>query len=352
MLRRFILPVSILLLVSCGNEEPEASEDEGGSDIAEVTEESPAEGSDDEEQTEEENEAETKVRSGEESDEDFDGSSEENSEADSAEEENLDEKDLGSSSDSLADAFEDNQEDGSGSESGQSSGEDESINEVFEASEPNDNLVFEDMLTAPDNVDNYMMDSRVYLEIYDQGQAADQNYVGITSEVSEGGSLKIASDMIDQNLNVLEPYGYTNADNGELLLYENGSWVDYSNEFEPEELVYGLYSEIDAAIRSMADRFETREHEAYNVLYYQGNDDEVYQMFEEMFDLEMNDVNLEERRMEVLVYTHKETGEITLMDFLAAAPVTGTPEQNLLIEVILSYYDYGSYPSEDIREPS
>lgn len=332
MLKYLILPVGILMLVSCGNEEPEAetSDGEEETDVVEVTEEQT------EEQTEEPTEEATEAQTVE------------TAEEESAEED-LDETDLGSSDESLVDSFEDNEADTEGETSG---GEGESINEVFEASEPNDDLVFDDILTSADNVDNYMTDSRVYLEIYDQGQVVDQNFIGITSEVSEGEQLKVASDMMDQDLNTLDPYGYTNEDTGEFLLYENGSWVDYSNELESEELVYGLYSRIDEVVRSMEDSFETREHEDYNVLHYQGDDDEVYEMFEEMFDLEMNDVNLDERRMEVLVYTHKETGEITLVDFRAAAPVNEAPDQELLIEVILSYYEYGGHPPENIREPS
>lgn len=332
--------VGTLLLAACNGGGDENTEE---STEAETTEETTEEESTEEESTEEES------------------SEEESSEEESTEEEST-EDDSGdsegeASDDDAAESDEEASDDTSEGEVEESDmkaaydlGQDKA--DMIENAEDTDKSV-EDVLQEPSEVTSYMQETAIAIKVTDGEQVLDEGFNGNRAEVDEtDGKLEVASDYVDENFNVTRPHGYANSETGELLLNTEQGWVDYSNEYSPDELIYGTYSTLYEIIEQMPDSLEVKEAGNYHLLYYTGDDEKVHELYQKYFQVEFTGANMDELETGFVAFINKESGELESANLIASAPSQQNPQQEVKIEIILNYSDYGAFDDKEIKKPN
>ena len=290
---------------------------------------------------------------------------EETTEEESTEEESAEEESSEEDTGSDVDASE-SDEGSSGSESSEDTSEGE-VNEedmkaaydlgqdkadMIENATETDKSV-EDVLKEPSEVTSYMQETAIAIEVTDGEQVLDESFTGNRAEIDEtDDTLEVASDYVDENFNVTTPHGYANSETDELYLNTEEGWADYSGEYGPDELVYGTYSTIHEIIEQMPDSMELKEAGNYDLLYYTGNDDEVHQLYQEYFEVEFTGTNMEELETGLVAFINQDSGELESANLIASAPSEQDPQQEVKVEIILNYSDYGAFDDKEIKKPN
>lgn len=329
----------VLFLAACNSGE-ENTEEESTEEATteESTEETEAEETNTEESTEESTEEDNTEESSEEETE-ADAGSDSESEADASESDE-------SQSEDLAEAQIDEEDMKSAYDLGQDKAD------MIESAEETDKSV-ESVLQEPSEVTSYIQETAIAIEVTDGEQVLDEGFTGNRAEIDEtDGALEVASDYVDENFNVTQPHGYANSETGELLINSEQGWADYSAQYGPEELVYGTYSNMYEIIEQLPDSLQVKEAGNYDLLYYTGNDDEVHQLYQEYFQVEFTGANMEELETGFVAFINQESGELESANLMASAPAEQDPQQEVKIEIILNYSDYGAFDDKEIKKPN
>ncbi|WP_017549483.1 hypothetical protein [Salinicoccus carnicancri] len=346
--------IGTLFLAACNgggeeNGEEENTEETTTEETSEDTnEESAEEDSSEEESTEEES------------------TEEESTEEDSSEEESGGESGEGSDDgESDADASgsdEESSEDGSSGDTSDGEVDEEDMKQAYDLGQDKADMIesaedtdmsVEDVLQDPSEVTSYMQETAIAIEVTDGEQVLDESFTGNRAEVDEtDGGLEVASDYIDENFNVTQPHGYANSETGEVILNSQEGWMDYSGQYSPDELVYGVYSNVHEIIGQMPDSMEVKEAGNYYLLYYTGDDDEVHDLYQEYFQVEFTGAIMAELETGLVAFINKESGELESANLIASAPAQQDPQQEIKIEIILNYSDYGAFDDTEIKKPN
>ncbi|WP_411842525.1 hypothetical protein [Salinicoccus sp. HZC-1] len=210
----------------------------------------------------------------------------------------------------------------------------------------------EDVLRNSSEVTSYVQDTSIIIEISQGEQIVDQSFQGIVAEVDESNGLEVASDYFNENFEIIQPHGYGNSETGELFMFTEAGWTDYSPQYEAKDIIYGLYSNIYDIIQQMPDALQVLEEGDYDILYYTGNDERVYQLYQNNFEMEFSGANMDELQMGFVAFINKTSGDLESVNLIATAPGLEAPEQSLTIEVILNYHEYGLFDDgAEIKKP-
>ncbi len=212
----------------------------------------------------------------------------------------------------------------------------------------------EEVLKAPSEITSYIQDTSIIIEVKEGEQVVNQSFQGITAEIDEtDGRLEVASDYFDENYEIIQPHGYGNSETGELFLYTQAGWEDYSDRHGVEELLYGTYSNLHEIIEQMPDSLQVKEEGDYDILYYTGNDDIVHQLYQKYFKVEFTGADMRNLALGFVAFINKESGDLESANLIATAPGLDNPEQILTIEIILNYQEYGIFDGEtEIKKPN
>ncbi|GAB3058711.1 hypothetical protein ACFOU0_04375 [Salinicoccus sesuvii] len=213
-------------------------------------------------------------------------------------------------------------------------------------------LGFEDVMRPVSEVTSYEHNTAIILELTENGNVMEQQFQGIVAEVRESDEIELASDFFDENYQIVGPYAYGNTDTEEVLVHENGEWVDYSSQFEVEDLINGLYSKIDSMLQEMSDLMQVLETDEYYILNYAGTDIEVFELYQEHFEVTFENANLTQLELGMLGFINKETEDLESVNLISTAPSREDSNQFVTIEIILNYSDYGAFDDRDILQPA
>ncbi len=210
----------------------------------------------------------------------------------------------------------------------------------------------EEVLQPVSEVTSYLQETLIAIKIAENGQVIDQRFGGNKAQIYESDEkIKISSDFLDQNYNVTGPHGYADSESGEMYIYSDQGWTDFSSQYEPEELIYGTYSNIHEIISQLPDSLKVMEANGYDILYYTGNDESVFELYQETFNLEFSGTDQSTIQTGFMAFINKESGELESAALLAKGNATDKPEQEIIAEIVLNYSDYGAFDNKDIKKP-
>lgn len=216
--------------------------------------------------------------------------------------------------------------------------------EVINDSEETD-LSIDDVLMPQDDVTTYNTSTNlgVFGFLRDNPEPEFFDAVGLRAMVDERAGLKIYAEQYDFETQQSVPYAYGDNATNEMYMNENGQWRDIEGEAEPEEIMYGTYSNVEPILRDdLSDLIEVRETDDYYVLYYLGEDKGIFDSLGELFSVEFTNANMDEMTTGVFGIINKDTTEFEHLSYITHAPGEN-PEEFLQIDVALDFLDYGEH---------
>lgn len=223
--------------------------------------------------------------------------------------------------------------------------------DVINSAEETD-LTVDDVLMEQDSVTTY--NTATYLGVYgfteDTDEPAFSDTVALRGAVDERDGLRVLVDQYDPAAGDYAPHGFGDTGDGETFLFDGVSWQDYSAEAGAEEIMYGLYMNVEPILKELSDTIEVRETEDYYVLYYVGESEAVYDSFGSLFEVEFTNANMDELVSSVFGIINKETDELEHISYISHAPGMN-PSEYLQIDVALDFMQYGEYDETGIEKP-
>lgn len=226
---------------------------------------------------------------------------------------------------------------------------DELISLINEAEETD--LTVEDVLKPASEVSSYY--ARTGLGIFtfqgDSEEPDSYDIVALDGEVDESEGLEIYVEERDLETEQSFEHGYGNSEEDVVYLHDGQNWVDQSSQSSPEEIMHGLYSNVEPVLTDLGDLLEVRETDDYHILYYLGgDDDEIYNSLGTLFDIEFTNADMDSRASGVFGIINKSSEELEHLSYVSHAPSLDG-NQELQVDLVLDFLEYGNY--DDAVEP-